>query len=152
MVGIYALSLNDEILYVGQSFDIERRLKTHAKKYPHMKQHIIVTIEDNDEDFLDWLEIRHIEMFNTYHKNNPQGLNKTRGGCGVRGVVMNAESRQKMREKKLGIKQKPEHIAKRAESLKGKNAGKSPWNKGKTLSEEDRKKKSDAAKRRYGSL
>ena len=118
MIGIYALSFEDEIVYVGQSKDIDKRLYIHRLRYPHLKQHIVCTIDAYDREFLNELEVAHIAFFGTYGK-----LNKTRSGAGRPGGIVTKETRQKMSNTHKGRKKGPqseEHRKKISEALKGK--------------------------------
>lgn len=63
------------------------------------------------------------------------------------GIGHTAETKIKMRNSKLGSKHSAETIKKMSES----HLGKEPWNKGKTPSDETRRKMSEAAKRRHAS-
>lgn len=110
MIGIYALEYEGEIVYVGQAKNLDRRLKVHGWKYPHLKQHIVCTIDTYDREFLNELEIAHIAFFGTFGK-----MNKTRGGAGTKERFCSQESRDKQSESMKGRKLTDEHKKKLSE-------------------------------------
>jgi hypothetical protein len=63
------------------------------------------------------------------------------------GVGHSEEAKGKIRKARLGSKHSEQTLKKMSES----HLGKEPWNKGRTLSEETRRKMSEAAKRRHSS-
>lgn len=132
--------------YIGKTIaSLEKRWKMHNYKHSGClaiknaiqkygkDKFIIEQIDqaDNIEE-LNKKEKMWIEKLNTI---SPKGYNLTEGGDGV---VPSKEIRQKMSHAKLGKKL--------SESTKQKMKGRIPWNKGKLLSEESKKKMSDSKK------
>lgn len=158
MIGIYALENEGDIVYIGQSKNIESRLRSHRKMYPHLKQHILVTIDTWDREFLNELEVAHIDMFGTYSK-----MNRTRGGAGCRDKIVTEETRHKISEARKGIVFSEETRRKMSEAKKGKRYACGPRSeeakrkmseakKGRKLPEETRHKLSEAAKRQWARM
>lgn len=175
--GIYLITNTDTgKQYVGQSVNIKRRFNAHKRAvktqnpraafYLHksMAKHGIeaFTFEPllyaNDADYLNLMEQKCIESFNTLA---PNGYNLDTGGCVNR--TISEETREKLKNRpawnkgiKLsdeqkknlsaamvgrpannkGIPRTEEQKAKQSAAMKGKPA----WNKGKPMSEEQKKK------------
>jgi excinuclease UvrABC nuclease subunit len=67
IAGIYILFQDEEIIYIGKSIDIKKRIKTHSwMKYDHI---CIVPIED--EHYIDKIELSLIHHYQPI--NNSQG-------------------------------------------------------------------------------
>lgn len=99
--GIYKLTFPDGTIYIGQSFQIEIRLRQHKKKAKKCfaNQNIIYTnilsqyfqkynwyniivnvIEECDKIYLNSKEVYYIDLYDSFNK----GANSTSGGCGVK--------------------------------------------------------------------
>ena len=87
-------------------------------------------------------ECEFIQLYGRKDKCNGCLCNYTDGGEGVFGLVVSAESREKMKKAQTGKIQPPEQIAKRVAKLSGSG---NPWY-GKTFSKEYREKLSAAKK------
>lgn len=138
MIGIYKITSPTGKIYIGQSIDIEKRLRvyknlncTHQQKlYNSLKKHgidkhnfEIIHICRCDE--LNKLEKYYVDLFQTF--NSKHGLNLKDGGgskgatseetrrkqsASSMGQIMSVESRKKMSEAHKGKKQSKEHIEK----------------------------------------
>jgi len=154
-------------VYIGVTNNLKKRMREHSyasndfliskaiRKYgwESFEQEVIAETKDEREAY-DILEPRYIAEHNS--NDMPVGYNLTEGGQGSTGYSPSEESRQKMREAKLGKKQSPDAVCKRAESLKGRKFSKETRKKiserlkgnknfeGKTVSEEHRRKIGDA--------
>ena len=149
MIGIYLIRrLSNSKCYVGQSVDVEWRLKYHQRYYDK-RSYIARAIQkhgiDNfafeilelcDEDLLNQREIFWIAALDTVH---PHGFNLEHGGKSGR---PSEETRRKISEANKGKTHSEEAKRKIGEARKGKP---SPY-KGKTLSNEHRRKMSEARK------
>lgn len=155
----WTLEDNSRCFYVGKG-DLNRiktikRNKKHTNIVNKYGVNRIVIFETYDELASFELEIEKITEHKTYVHGDDLtfGANFTKGGEGASGAIRSDETKQKMRkaisgyrhssERKLIIKERttaamrtPEVYKKMSDSHKGK----SPWNKGKILSEEGRKK------------
>lgn len=145
--------------YVGVTNNYKKRMREHKgtyNNYPISKaikkhgwnnfvSHILLETADAEYAY----RFAETSFIQQYHSNNPEkGYNLTSGGQGTLGYSPTPETRQKMREKKLGRKLTPEHIKNISESNKNHivsedtrqkiskaNKGKKPWL-GKTLTKE----------------
>lgn len=105
---IYKITSPAGRMYVGQTFDMRKRLNAHRhsmkkknsthvilinsfKKYGFDEHEfeIIEIIENCDEKTIDEREIFWIKELNTYNADNPMGMNMTLGGDGQRGKLDN---------------------------------------------------------------
>ena len=143
--GIYAYydNLHDEIVYVGKSVDISHRHYQHMDKSLKHRQSINSILQNNperyslivlkkcDKELLDNWEMTLIALF------NPK-FNFTNGGEGLHGFKMPQSAKDKISKALKGVPKTPEHIKKVSEG-----------NKGKTISKEDRLKKSKSLKEFY---
>lgn len=135
---IYKYTSPSNKVYVGKTTNEKQRKLRHQcdKKercvalqrafakygYDSFTYEVIEIVEDNDisvvNDKLSQLEQYYIAE---YKSNNPQyGYNLTKGGEGMSGYHHSKESRQKMREAKLGRTLPEEHKKKIMQSAKGK--------------------------------
>lgn len=143
--------------YVGiGSYTRSRGLKRGNSKHTNIarkhgqKRRILEIVATRNEAC--WLEQIYIKQLDTMHRDDHIGCNFTAGGEGVLKYRHTLETRQrissalKVRTRKRGYKCNPEHVAKRAASMKGKRhtpeakAKMSASHKGKTLSSEHRHK------------
>lgn len=112
--------------YVGQSADLDRRLKEHSKAHPSsgllckaVKKHgwaafeVSILEECVGDDALNAAEIRWIEFFDCVH---PKGYNLMSGG--MQGRVITDEVRARMSAAKKGIPKSPETRAKMSEAAR----------------------------------
>lgn len=146
--------LANDKMYIGQSTDIEKRWYEHKKRL-NRNNHINNNLqndwniygEDNFKfeiiiectiDELDELEISYIKKYNTYEN----GYNYTIGGKGSYGYKHSEETKELLREMRLGTTLTEETKEKLSKSHKGENNHLY----GKNLTEETKKKISDSLK------
>jgi group I intron endonuclease len=117
-------------VYVGVTNNYTKRMREHKGTYNNyliskaIKKHgwnnfnsqILLETEDAEYAY----RVAESSFIQQYQSNNPKkGYNLTEGGQGTLGFSPTTESRQKMREKKLGKKLTPEHIQKISQSALG---------------------------------
>lgn len=83
------LNLRDNQHYADDSQQINRILRND--KEGRYKYHIIETIENSTDLALDTAERYYIKLFNTYHYENPEGMNFTKGGEKSYGIETEAK-------------------------------------------------------------
>lgn len=146
MIGIYFIkNILTNQYYIGQSSNLQKRLRDHRNNLVNNKHHnkhlqsswnkygeknfIFKIIEECDIDNLNDLEVFYIKKFDSFHN----GFNKTAGGDFIPqeffdnsgknnsfyGRKHTKESKQKMREAKIGKKLSQEHKNKISKKLKG---------------------------------
>lgn len=112
---IYKITNPSGKIYIGKTIRFNDRMSSYRnnnskeqpliyrsiKKYGWEK-HTVEIIEENQAELLNNLEIEYIKKYNSFHYDNPNGMNLTRGGEGV-----------------LGIKQSKTTIKKRINKIKG---------------------------------
>lgn len=160
MVGIYKITSPSGRVYIGQSWDIQRRLRDHSKptsrcpklrasfaKYgyeAHKFQVIHELPEDVSQEVMDTYEILYIDQ---YAACDFKMLNLKGGGASGKPCE---ESKERMRKSSPHRKVEHNEVTRKkiAEKLKGnKNgAGGKAWNKGIELSNETREKMSNSRK------
>lgn len=126
--------------YVGQAKDLKTRQKAwkclsqpysgdvinRAREKYGIDNFGFEILKECDDEELNYWEMYYIKELNT---KVPYGYNLTDGGDGMSGYHFTEETRKKI-----------------SEANKGKNKGKTPWNKGKHRSEETKRKISEAHK------
>lgn len=137
--GIYGLTCACEncdpydIRYIGLSKDVRWRLYHHIYKSSisksasakWIKSHgienlRILLLESCSEEWLTKREIFWIEHYNTFHDQNPHGLNLTKGGeFGVLGYAHSEETRRKISESQQGIPRSEETRQRISTALRG---------------------------------
>lgn len=161
----------DNMIYVGFSDDPTKRFRKHKQSALHnsqcylhksMRKHgienfvqeIIYQSLDGENCLHEW-EPYFIKKYNSFA---PSGYNLTLGGEGTLGRICKEETRQKMIGKNNPMHGKCGSLSPRygiPHSEKSKllvskgNAGKIPWNKGKKATEEQKRKLSESAKKRW---
>ena len=100
---IYKITSPTDRIYIGKTYDLRKRINGHICSSKKMRSNIILhnsiakygwdahfleVVETVDNDLLNEREIYWIKELNTYHYENPQGLNMTRGGDGQRTTWM----------------------------------------------------------------
>lgn len=83
------LNLRDNQHYANDSQQINRILRND--KEGRYEYHIIETIENSTDLALDTAERYYIQLFNTYHYENPEGMNFTKGGEKSYGIETEAK-------------------------------------------------------------
>lgn len=83
------LNLRDNQHYADDSQQINRILRND--KEGRYEYHVIETIENATDLALDTAERYYIQLFNTYHYENPEGMNFTKGGEKSYGIETEAE-------------------------------------------------------------
>lgn len=81
----------------------QKMIDSSIKKYGWDK-HIFEVIDEAPIDQLDELEIKYIKEYNTFHYDNPNGMNLTRGGEGTLGRKHTKKTIELMVAKKIGHK------------------------------------------------
>jgi group I intron endonuclease len=143
--GIYKITSPSKYVYIGQSFDIEKRFKyykrlsceSQARLYNSLKKHGVEKhkfeiIHQCEREQLNELEIYYIELFQCF--NNKHGLNIRSGGDS--GGKLSEETKNKLKLLNIGKKKSEETKKKMSESHKGRPP----------VSCETRKKMSEAQK------
>lgn len=138
---IYLLTnkVNSKV-YIGVTNNYTKRMREHRGTYNNyliskaIKKHgwnnfnSQILLETEDAEFA--YEVAESSFIQQYQSNNPEkGYNLTEGGQGTLGFSPTLETRQRMREKKLGKKLTPEHIQKISESALGRTFTKETKNK-----------------------
>ena len=129
---IYLLTNNvNSKVYVGVTNNYTKRMREHKGAYNNylisraIKKHgwnnfnsqILLETEDAEYAY----RVAETSFIQQYQSNNTEkGYNLTEGGQGTLGFSPTTETRQKMREKKLGKKLTPQHIQKISQSNLGK--------------------------------
>jgi group I intron endonuclease len=105
-------------IYIGKTIRLKERIANYKycsgiseqkmlynsiKKYG-WENHVFEILDQITEDKLSELEIFYIEKYNTYHYNNEQGMNLTKGGEGASGRIDSFEVRKKRADKIRGRK------------------------------------------------
>jgi group I intron endonuclease len=113
---IYKITNHNGKIYIGQTTRLNNRISAYRtsnnikaqqllynsiKKYG-WENHIFEVLTEVPTDIIYETEIKYIKDYNSYHKDNPNGLNMTKGGEGT-----------------LGRKNTPETIKKRINSILG---------------------------------
>jgi predicted GIY-YIG superfamily endonuclease len=75
MIGVYHLKLDDEIVYVGQSVDIEKRIKTHTSE--GLKQFNGYEVFECSLEELEQLEKNDIQIIRPKHNKRDNPSNPT---------------------------------------------------------------------------
>jgi group I intron endonuclease len=127
-------------VYVGVTNNYTKRMREHKGTYNNyliskaIKKHgwnnfnSQILLETEDAEFA--YKVAESSFIQQYQSNNPEkGYNLTEGGQGTLGFSPTLETRQRMREKKLGKKLTPEHIQKISESALGRTFTKETKNK-----------------------
>ncbi len=132
MTGIYKITERETgTCYIGQSKNIERRWKTHHKRFPPALFTYEVLREVSIPQFMNSFEKFYIKLYDS-HAN---GFNGTIGGTNVKSTHPSDETLAKISQKLRGRIHSEEAKAKMSEAQKGK-----------TYSEETRAKMSASAK------
>ena len=112
--------INDRISYYrNNNKGGQKILDSSIKKYG-WDQHIFEIIDEAPVDQLNELEIKYIKEFNTFHYDNPNGMNLTKGGEGLLGRKHSPETINKLIAKKLGKKHSEATKKLMSETKKGK--------------------------------
>jgi len=113
MVGIYKITNPKGNIYIGRSFNIEKRFsrykslncKSQLMLYRSLLKYgvenhsfDIITIGDYNNELLNELEIHYIRLYDSFNK----GLNLTEGGKGMKGFYPTVETRKKLSDSKKG--------------------------------------------------
>lgn len=114
---IYKITSPSNRVYIGQAYNFSNRRVLYQNQFEKISQglpvkvcpmlmnsfckygidtHTIEIIEVCCKEELDEKEIYYIELLKTFHLDNPQGMNLTRGGLGTRGRKITQEHRNKM--------------------------------------------------------
>jgi group I intron endonuclease len=111
---IYKITSPSEKIYIGKTTNIEIRFKDYKKfncnsqkilcsslkKYGFDKHNIEIIKEGVYSDTeLNQLEVYYIDLYNSFNRDNINGMNLTFGGEGCTGRVMSEETKRKIGEK-----------------------------------------------------
>jgi len=91
--------------------------RKHGISTPKDKSHIILLETNLTQVGAAALERRMISWYGRLDKNNGILRNKTDGGDGGSGIIYSEDQRERMRQAKLGKKQKPSHIKNMIEAV-----------------------------------
>jgi group I intron endonuclease len=114
---IYKITSPTGRIYIGKTTRLKDRisyyrnnnkggqkiLDSSIEKYG-WDQHVFEIITEAPVDQLSELEIKYIKEFNTFHYDNPNGMNLTKGGEGLLGRKHSAETIAKQVTKRIGTK------------------------------------------------
>ena len=92
--GVYFLFENDELVYIGQSVDVQSRCLFHVKKWPNIEKGFYYRVEDREK--------RNRTELNLIYKHQPKYNINNSGGI----TEYNYKSVKKMRTKLLTDKEK----------------------------------------------
>jgi hypothetical protein len=172
---IYKITSPSGKIYVGQTFDINKRLyhykngdcKKQKKLYRSLNKygfenHIIELIDkSNDRNFLLYLEKFYIKLFDSY--NTTHGMNLTMGGEGCNINHHSEETKKKISESKKNKPKTEKQILAHLNSFGKKHSedrnkkksisqgGKNHWAYGRKFSDDTIRKKSESMKIKYKS-
>lgn len=173
--GIYALTNTESgAVYVGRSVDLDKRERTHLwmlENNRHPNNHLQRAWNRGQRFTFSVLEYCQPEMCNDLEKfwikklgTMENGYNQCEGGLATTGYHLSEEAKRAISEKKKGMAQSPESVARRKASLKkhletdqafaeqyrksrsDRMKGKAPHNKGKATPDSIRKKISEGGK------
>ena len=96
--------LNDRISYYRNNNNKQQKIISSSIDKYGWNQHKFEVIDEAPIDQLNELEIKYIKEFNTFHYDNPNGMNLTRGGEGLNGRKLSAETIAKQIAKRTGTK------------------------------------------------
>jgi group I intron endonuclease len=114
---IYKITNPTGRIYIGKTVDFTNRM-TSYKNLNNPQQlilyssilkygwgnHQVEILEESPPENLSSLEIKYIAEYNSYHYDNPLGMNLTKGGEGTIGRVDSEEVRQNRAQKLIGSK------------------------------------------------
>lgn len=118
---IYKIENNNGGIYIGKSVNFSTRLSAYRnlrcekqkaiynslKKYG-FESHTFTIIYKGLSDLLNEKEKEYIKIYNSFNKDNPSGLNLTRGGCGILGYKQSQETIMKKNKVHIGAKRSDE--------------------------------------------
>ena len=118
---IYKITNPNGKIYIGQTINLTNRQSAYRninsdkqkliynsiKKYG-WENHVFTILEESSIDVLDDREIYFIQKYNSFYKNNHNGMNMTLGGNGCRGRKDSEEVKLKRAEKHIGKKRTEE--------------------------------------------
>ena len=96
--------LKDRISYYRNNNNKQQKIISRSIDKYGWDQHIFEVIDEAPIKQLSELEIKYIKDLNTFHYDNPNGMNLTRGGEGLNGRKPSAETIAKQVAKRTGTK------------------------------------------------
>jgi group I intron endonuclease len=114
---IYKITSPTGRIYIGQTTRLKDRISCYRNNNNNDQQliyrsinkygwdaHTFEVIDESPVDTLSDLEIKYIKEYNSFHYDNPNGMNLTRGGEGTLGRKHSAETIAKQIAKRTGTK------------------------------------------------
>jgi len=140
MIGIYKVTNPKGAIYIGKSKDIKRRFNQYRKLdcegqhklYRSLKKY---GVENHKFEIITECDVKDLSNLERYYQD-------LYDACGANGLNLSLTASDERH-----YEHNPETIKKISEKLKGRE----PWNKGKKMSDESRKKNSDFKKELYAS-
>jgi group I intron endonuclease len=96
--------LNDRISYYRNNNNKSQKMISNSISKYGWDNHIFEVIDESPIDILNDLEIKYIKEYNSFHYDNSEGMNLTRGGEGLSGRKLSAETIAKQIAKRIGTK------------------------------------------------
>lgn len=112
--------LRDRISYYKSNKNNGQKMIENSIKKYGWDNHIFEILVEAPVSQLSELEIKFIKEYNSYHYDNPLGMNLTKGGEGLLGKKHSPETIKKMIEKRTGSKRSEETKKLMSELKKGK--------------------------------
>jgi group I intron endonuclease len=96
--------LNDRISYYRNNNNKSQKMISNSISKYGWDNHIFEVIDESPVDTLNDLETKYIKEYNSFHYDNSNGMNLTRGGEGLSGRKLSAETIAKQIAKRIGTK------------------------------------------------
>ncbi len=130
---IYKITNPTGRIYIGKTIDFTNRMTSyrnlnnpqqliiHSSILKHgWENHQVEILEESIPENLNDLEIEYIKIHNSYHYENPLGMNLTRGGEGAIGRVDSIEVKAKRAQQLIGSKRNEDTKKRMSDLKKGK--------------------------------
>lgn len=130
---IYKITSPSGKLYIGKTVDFDSRITNYRNLNCHQQKaiyasilkygwenHTVEILEESNPDKLNELEVKYIREYNSFKRDNPLGLNLTRGGEGSLGRKDTDEVKKKRANKHIGTKRSSEARRLMSDKKKGK--------------------------------
>jgi group I intron endonuclease len=137
---IYKITNPTGKIYIGKTINLSNRKSSYRnnnnkeqriifesiKKYG-WSSHIFEIIDESPISLLNELEIKYIKEFGSFHHDNPNGMNLTKGGEGTFGRKDSEETKEKRAKYHIGSKRSEESKKLMSIAKKGKPSTKKGW-------------------------